>query len=421
MRSVLKKEVEKLTEDLGNPPEVPVSLVLRVLPKNVIDYPLPVTIIAVGTVDVTVDVYCHKPDKTLLHKVIKLYPARYKGWDAKAITFPAEEINLGGAYVVFARTEVEGVYYWTPTTPVVVEAKVETRTYTLLKPNGEPIEEGHGHIVLFHKPSGAMAWYATDAEGKVTLPIFDLAEEWAMYVRWRNVEKPEEFDLEIYDPLRWEEVPTELKAEGWFTTKHFEFRIHVSREKFVDYLSIKNPLLGKLATPAGSFIDVFPRHAAMIVANELIGALPFLRIADAHYDSKYGILSIMFEGYVEPMTIAMVIAIVLLAGGFAFSMPILAKIPVEMYRAKAARHTKEAVEENLQFKEQIAKMLAEKKLTKDEAALLLGQAVEFSEKWAKYHAERPPVIPPALIWIILLIIIGVFGFFILRAIIGRSI
>jgi len=381
---------------------------------GIIDRPIYITVVGYGDVDTTVTVTCTKPDGTTITIPIAIRPKTYGYFDARVVEIEAKDVDLSGVYSIVAETTINATVIRSNTLNVNVPAKIRTITYRLLDPEGKPMPAGFGTMVLIHKPTSSVHLFATDQYGLIKIPEFKVNTDWILEVHWRNPQKYEEFDLKIYEPLNFAEVPTTLQAIEWVTEKFFKMEVDMTREKFLDLLAIKNPILAKEPV---AFIDVYPRHTAMIVANEILGGIPFMEIYSAHYDSKAGKLTVVFKGLGIGLGIALVILACIIAVVLGVSYWAYTEMKKEEARTEAVKARVEVEKEYMEFSREVLSALEAGKITPEEAGLLLGSLIEYSEKWKP--APPPPIIPPELVWVIALVGIGVVIFLVYWFVIRR--
>ena len=379
-----------MTQKLKNPSPWTFALAIKGFSVGVIDQDINITVLGYGDRDApAVTVHLTRPDASTRTYSTSVLPLYRGGFDATVVTIPKSEVDMAGNYTIYADTTIDATPFTSQTLVVSVPARIRTLTFTLKDPAGKPMKEGYGTIVLAHKRTGSMAIFATDNEGKVVVPEFGTNKDWVMEVHWRNPTDPKKFDLILYDPLDFLTVPTEVRAEKWFTEKYFKIEMDIDREKFIDIISIKNPTLGKHVW----VIDDYPRLSAFIVANEIIGAMPFLLMQGAKYDPEAGRLTVVFKGA------GVIPAIVwLIAGVIAFVFTAICVTSYfEMRKAEAqaeqAKTRAEAEAEFHRFEEVVLEKLAAGAITKEEASMLLGAATEYSEKWTP-----EPVPIPSWVW-----------------------
>jgi len=161
------------------------ALGVRGFTKGVIDHPIHVAVVGYGTVDApTVTVHLTRPDGSTRTYSTSVLPAYRGGLDVSVVTIPKTEVNLAGNYSIYADTTIGGTTYTSNTLIVNVPSRIATRTYTLKNPDGSLTKKGYGTIVLIHKKTGSMAFYATDDNGQITMPEFGTDKDWMMEVHW---------------------------------------------------------------------------------------------------------------------------------------------------------------------------------------------------------------------------------------------
>jgi hypothetical protein len=373
------------------------ALGVRGFTKGVIDHPISVAVIGYGTVDApAVTVHLTRPDGSTRTYSTSVLPAYREGLDVSVVTIPASEVNLAGNYSIYAETTIGGTTYTSNTLIVNVPSRIATRTFTLKNPDGSLTNKGFGSIVLIHKRTGSMAFYATDDNGQIVIPEFVTDTDWMMEVHWINPANTKQFDLILYDPMDFRTLPPEFKASGWFTEKYFQVEVSLDREKFLDIMAIKNPMIA--AHPW--LVDNYPRLSAFIVANEILGGMPFLLMMGAKYDATAGKLTVVFKGAgIAPLVIYAIIACVLAVATAAtvVSVSLWMKAQAELEQTKTRA---EAEKEFHDFERAVLDKLAAGQITKEEAAVLLGAAVDYSSKWTP-----PPAPIPEWVWGIVAIIV----------------
>ena len=373
------------------------ALGVRGFTKGVIDHPIHVAVVGYGTVDApTVTVHLTRPDGSTRTYSTSVLPAYRGGLDVSVVTIPKTEVNLAGNYSIYADTTIGGTTYTSNTLIVNVPSRIATRTYTLKNPDGSLTKKGYGTIVLIHKKTGSMAFYATDDNGQITMPEFGTDKDWMMEVHWINPANPKQFDLILYDPMDFRTLPSEFRASGWFTEKYFKVEVSLDREKFLDIMAIKNPII---ATQSW-LVDNYPRLSAFIVANEILGGMPFLAMMGAKYDAVEGKLTIVFKGAgIAPIVIYAIVACVLAASTAAIVVGVTSYMKAEAELEKEKTRA-EAEAEFHEFEKAVLDKLAAGAITADEAAILLGAAVDYSSKWTP-----PAPVIPEWVWGIIAIII----------------
>jgi hypothetical protein len=386
------------------------GLALRGYPVGIKNREYVIAILASGDVDASVAIIMTKPDGSTYSDSVYTFAKSYDGWDLKPYTFAKDVMNLAGTYTIYAQATVEGTTYRSNTLTVVVKDVVDTVTYTLRNPDGTPVKKLKGTIALVHKKSQFFGLFTSDDNGKVVVPKFAVDKDWMMEVRWEHPTDPKMFDLVLYDPLDWTIVPTDLKATGWFDHKYFKIECIIPRAKFVDILTWKNPILGRYAEPVGSFVDTKPRLCAYIVANEVLGALPFLTMCGATYDSTTGKLTVVFKGAGIAPIVAIAIIVAIAAIGAAVTSYFIMK--AEEAKAEQAKARVEGEKQYYDFAKSVKEDLAAGRITDEEASLLLGSALEYSEKW------KPAIVIPDWVWaliaIIVIIVIAYIGYQIVK-------
>jgi len=373
------------------------ALGVRGFTKGVIDHPIHVAVVGYGTVDApTVTVHLTRPDGSTRTYSTSVLPAYRGGLDVSVVTIPKADVNLAGNYSIYADTTIGGTTYTSNTLIVNVPSRIATRTYTLKNPDGSLTKKGYGTIVLIHKKTGSMAFYATDDNGQITMPEFGTDKDWMMEVHWINPANPKQFDLILYDPMDFRTLPSEFRASGWFTEKYFKVEVSLDREKFLDIMAIKNPII---ATQSW-LVDNYPRLSAFIVANEILGGMPFLAMMGAKYDAVEGKLTIVFKGAgIAPIVIYAIVACVLAASTAAIVVGVTSYMKAEAELEKEKTRA-EAEAEFHEFEKAVLDKLAAGAITADEAAILLGAAVDYSSKWTP-----PAPVIPEWVWGIIAIII----------------
>ena len=373
------------------------ALGVRGFTKGVIDHPIHVAVVGYGTVDApTVTVHLTRPDGSTRTYSTSVLPAYRGGLDVSVVTIPKTEVNLAGNYSIYADTTIGGTTYTSNTLIVNVPSRIATRTYTLKNPDGSLTKKGYGTIVLIHKKTGSMAFYATDDNGQITMPEFGTDKDWMMEVHWINPANPKQFDLILYDPMDFRTLPSEFRASGWFTEKYFKVEVSLDREKFLDIMAIKNPII---ATQSW-LVDNYPRLSAFIVANEILGGMPFLAMMGAKYDAVEGKLTIVFKGAgIAPIVIYAIVACVLAVCTAAVIVGVTSYLKAEAELEKEKTRA-EAEAEFHEFEKAVLDKLAAGAITADEAAILLGAAVDYSSKWTP-----PAPVIPEWVWGIIAIII----------------
>ena len=386
-----------MSQKLKNPSPWTFALAIRGFSVGVIDQDINITVIGYGDRDApTVTVHLTRPDASTRTYSTSVRPLYRGGMDATVVTIPKSEVNLAGNYSIYADTTIDATTFTSNTLVVNVPARIRTLTFTLKDPAGRPMKEGYGTIVLTHKRTGAMAIFATDDTGKIIVPEFGTDKDWVMEVHWRNPTDPKKFDLKLYDPLDFLTVPTEVQAEKWFTEKYFKIEMDIDREKFLDILAIKNPTLAKQVW----IVDDYPRLSAFIVANEIMGAMPFLLMQGAKYDSEAGRLTVVFKGAGVIPAIVWLIASVIVVVVTGICVTSYFEMRKAEAQAEQAKTRAEAEAEFHRFEEVVLEKLAAGAITKEEASLLLGAATEYSEKW------MPPEVPiPTWVWYLAAVVI----------------
>jgi hypothetical protein len=385
-----------MVQKLNDPSPWSFSLAIRGFSKGVIDQDINIAVIGFGDRDApTVTIHLTRPDGSTRTYTTSVLPLYRGGMDATVVTIPKSEVNLAGNYSIYADTVIDTTTITSNTHIVNVPSRIATRTFTLKNPDGSLTKKGYGSIVLVHKKTGSMAFFATDDDGKIVAPEFGTDKDWMMEVHWINPANPKEFDLILYDPLDFTTLPTEFKASGWFTEKYFKIDVTIDREKFLDILSIKNPTLAKHTW----LVDNYPRLSAFIVANEVLGGMPFLLMMGAKYDATAGKLTVVFKGAgVAPLVIYAIIVCVIAVCTTAIVVDYF-----EMRKAEAeTEQTKtraEAEAEFHDFERAVLDKLAAGAITKEDAAVLLGAAVDYSSKWT------PAVVIPSWVWGLVAVII----------------
>ena len=377
---------------------VPFALAVKGFSVGIIDHQIDICVIGYGSKDAPdVTVHLTRPDGSTRTYSTSVLPLYRGGLDVAVVSIPKEDVDLAGDYTIYAETTIEGTTYTSNSLVVNVPARIRTLTFTLKDPYGNPMKEGYGTIVLAHKKTGSMAMYVTDENGKVTIPEFATDKDWLMEVHFRNPNNPKEFDMKLYDPVDFRELPTEFKAQGWYTEKYFKIEIEISREKFIDFLAMKNPTLAKHTW----LVDKYSVLSAYVVANEIIGGLPYLLIQGASYDVETKTLTVIFKGLgLAPFVIAALLII-------AFTGVVLTGVAVikyfEMKKAEAeaeqARNRVLAEEQYWDLVKYVGELRASGAITKEDVALLLGSATEYASKW------QPPAVLPSWVWAIIGIII----------------
>jgi len=202
--------------------------------------------------------------------------------------------------------------------------------------------------------------------------------------------------LILYDPMDFRTLPSEFRASGWFTEKYFKVEVSLDREKFLDIMAIKNPII---ATQSW-LVDNYPRLSAFIVANEILGGMPFLAMMGAKYDAVEGKLTIVFKGAgIAPIVIYAIVACVLAVCTAAVIVGVTSYLKAEAELEKEKTRA-EAEAEFHEFEKAVLDKLAAGAITADEAAILLGAAVDYSSKWTP-----PAPVIPEWVWGIIAIII----------------
>jgi len=179
-------------------------------------------LIATGDVDATVTINCVRPDGYAHTFTVDVKPLTYGKIDVVPVVIPDSQVIAGGAgdYEIWATVDTTSIE--SNHLIVSVKPEIETVKFSLKDPDGKPTERGRGAIILFHKKSGYFGAFGTDTDGNIYVPKFAVDEGWAMEVHWRHPTDFRRFDIKMYDPLNFDTVPKELKAEGWFTEKYFK-------------------------------------------------------------------------------------------------------------------------------------------------------------------------------------------------------
>ena len=225
------------------------SLALKGFPYGIPKKEICLALIAAGDVDTTVTVYCKRPDNVVVSQTVTVKPLTYGKIDVVPVVIPDSQVIAGGAgnYEIWASTTIDTTTISSQRHIVTVPAQIETLKFSLKDPDGKPTERGRGSIVLFHKKSGYFGIFGTDTDGNIYVPKFSVNTDWTMEVHWRHPTDFRKFETKIFDPLDWNTVPRDLKADAWVTDKTFKLEVNMTREKFIDVLTIKNPILGRYA------------------------------------------------------------------------------------------------------------------------------------------------------------------------------
>ncbi|MEM2352530.1 MAG: hypothetical protein QXT26_09000 [Thermoproteota archaeon] len=366
--------------------------------KGIIDQPIDIAVIGYGTKDApTVTVHLTRPDGSTRTYSTSVLPAYRGGLDVAVVSIPKTEVNLAGDYSIYADTTIGGTTYVSNTLIVNVPARIRTLTFTLKDPYGNPMKEGYGTIVLAHKKTASAAIYVTDANGQITVPEFATDKDWLMEVHWRNPNNPKVFDMILYDPVDFRVLPTEFRATGWYSEKYFKIEFEIDREKFIDFLAMKSPLLAKHTW----LVDNYPVLAAYIVANELIGSLPYLLIQGASYDATAKKLTVIFKGLGIVWWVALGIMILLFTGIVATGVGVTSYFEMKKAEAEAeqAKNRRLAEAQFIELVRYIAELRAKDQITPEDVAVLLGSATEYVSKW------QPPAVIPSWVWGVVAIIV----------------
>ncbi|MEM3618221.1 MAG: hypothetical protein QXK47_04005 [Candidatus Bathyarchaeia archaeon] len=374
------------------------ALAIKGARYGIIESDINICVIGYGAKDApNVTVHLTRPDGSTRTYSTSVLPLYRGGLDVKVVTIPKTEVTLAGNYTIYADTTIDATVYTSNTLIVSVPSKIRTLTFTLKDPIGNPMKESYGSIAIIHKKSASMAIYVTDANGQITVPEFATDKDWLMEVHFRNPNNPKLFDMKLYDPVDFRVLPTEFRATGWYSEKYYKIEIEIDREKFIDFLAIKNPLLAKHTW----FIDNYPVLAAYTVANEILGGLPYLLIQSASYSATDKKLTVYFKGLgVAPFVVFMLLLIGL-AGVVATGVAVTSYFEARKAEAEAAqaKNRVEAEQQYWKLVEYVASLRATGALTKEDVEVLLSSATEYSSKW------QPPAVIPSWVWGVVAIIV----------------
>jgi len=374
------------------------ALAIKGNPVSVIDQEIYIAVIGYGTKDApAVTVHLTRPDGSTRTYSTSVLPKYRGGLDVSVVTIPKTDVDLAGTYTIYADTTIDATTYVSNTLTVNVPSKIRTLTFTLKDPYGNPMKKGYGTIVLYQKKMGGMALYATDDNGQIALPEFGTDKDWLMEVHFSNPANPKQFDMILYDPVDFRVLPSEFKASGWYSEKYFKIEISITREKFLDYLAIKSPMLARNTW----LVDNYPTLSAFIVANELLGSLPYLMIQGASYSATDQKLTIVLKGMGLVWWVVLGILIITFTGVVVTGVCVHSYFEMKKAEAEAEQaKTRAAAEAEFhEFEKAVLDKLAAGAITKEEAALLLGAATEYSSKWT------PAAVIPEWVWGIVAIIV----------------
>jgi len=161
-------------------------------------------------------------------------------------------------------------------------------------------------------------------------------------------------------------------------------------------LTLKNPILGRYAETTGNLVDRYTRVGSIVVANELIGGLPFTDIASADYNATEEKLTIYLKGY----GFLWIIAIVAIAVAIAWSVTMWTNMEIqkEQYQTERTRMIEETNRQYIDYMNAVREDLANGSITESEASLLANAPAELV-------SSRTPPPFPAWIWAIVAIIL----------------
>lgn len=374
------------------------SLALKGFPVGIPKKEIPLALMAYGDVNVTATVYCKRPDGVVVSQTVSVKPATYGKVDVVPVVIPDSQVIAGGAgnYEIWAQATVDATTISTQHHIVTVSSEIETLKFSLKDPDGRPTGRARGAIILFHKKSGYFGVFGTDTDGNVYVPRFGVDTDWVMEVHWRHPTDFRRFDVKIFDPVDFATVPRELKAEDWFTDKPFKMEISLAREKFIDILTIKNPILGLYAEETGALVDNFTRVGALVVANELIGGLPYLDVVSAEYDPASELLRIHLRAYGFLWLIGL--AIIAIAACWITYWVATIEITRSEYEYKKTEQVEKTNREIIDYLRKIEEDLASGRITESQAALLASAPSELISHYV------PPAVP-SWVWAIVIIVI----------------
>ncbi|MGB9684416.1 MAG: hypothetical protein ACPL1Z_05765 [Candidatus Bathyarchaeales archaeon] len=374
------------------------SLAIKGFPVGIPKKEIALALMAYGDIDTTVTVYCKRPDAVVVSQTVSVKPATYGKVDVVPVVIPDSQVMAGGAgnYEIWAQTTVDATTVSSQHHIVTVSSEIETLKFSLKDPDGRPTERARGAIILFHKKSGYFGVFATDTDGNVYVPRFAVNTDWTMEVHWRHPTDFRRFDAKIFDPVDFATVSRELRAEDWFTDKSFKMEIKMTREKFIDVLTIKNPILGRYAEATGSLVDNFTRVGALVVANELIGGLPYLDVVSAEYDSNKGLLTIYMRAYGILWLIALAMIVIWTTAITYFVTQ--AVIKYQEYEYKKTEQVEQTNKQTIDYLNKVREDLAAGRITESEAALLTSAPSELISHYV-------PSAIPSWVWAIVIIIV----------------